>query len=244
MPIAGGTMNENILRRVQIVCALCGPAFVLLYGLSWCVLGHNYPPPDSRYSAAELVNKFYLKYRSDIMLGQALSTCLGMLYLPWTCQLSAQMWEREKNHILSLLQLTGGLLTAWILVFCPCLWVWCAEMAGSVDPVLIKSVHFIGWYLYDMTYMITTIETIAICIFAFLYKRQPVLLPRWTGVLALFSGLSFLPLTFLPYFKTGIFAINGYWTFHVAFISYALFTAIIGSYMARSLKIAKTQAQV
>lgn len=232
-------MNETILRRVQILCALCGPAFVILYGLSWCVLGHNYPPPDPQYSALDLVNNYYLKYRSDIMLGQSLSTCLGMLYLVWTCQLSAQMWEREKNHILSLLQLTGGLLTAWVLAFCPVLWVWCAEMAGSVDPVLIKSVHFLGWYTYDMTYMITTIETIAICIFAFLDKQKPVFLPRWTGVLALFSGLSFLPLTFLPYFKSGIFALNGYWSFHVAFITYALFTAIIGYYMAQSLKKTK-----
>jgi hypothetical protein len=235
-------MNENALRKFQIACAWCGPAFVLLYGLSWCILGHNYPPPDPQYSAVDLVNKFYLKYRSDIMLGQALSTCLGMLYLVWTCQLSAQMWEREKNHILSLLQLAGGLLTAWVLAFCPALWVWCAEMAGSVDPVMIKSVHFIAWYTYDMTYMITTIETIAICMFAFLDKQKPVLLPRWTGVLALFSGLSFLPLTFLPYFKTGIFALNGYWAFHVAFITYALFTAIIGYYMAKNLKRTKSAA--
>jgi hypothetical protein len=183
-----------------------------------------------------------LKYRGDILLGQSLSTCLGMLYLPWTCQLSAMMWKRDKSHILSLLQLTGGLLTAWVLAFCPALWLWCAEMAGSVDPVMIKSVHFMGWYVYDMTYMITTIETIAICLFAFLDKEEPAILPRWTGVLALFSGLSFLPLTFLPYFKTGIFAINGYWSFHVTFISYAMFTAIIGYYMAKSLKKGKNQA--
>jgi hypothetical protein len=94
----------------------------------------------------------------------------------------------------------------------------------------------IGWYTYDMTYMITTIETIAICIFAFTDKQQPAILPRWTGVLALISGLSFLPLTFLPYFKTGIFAIDGYWSFHFAFGTYALFTAIIGYYMAKNLK--------
>ncbi|HEY0308005.1 MAG TPA: hypothetical protein VGB94_07580 [Acidobacteriaceae bacterium] len=237
-------MNSNILRRFQIACALCGPAFVLLYGLSWCILGHNYPPPDPQLSATNLVNDFYLRYRSDILLGQSLSTCLGMLYLAWTCQLTAQMWQREKNHILSLLQLTGGLLTAWVLAFCPVLWAWCAEMAGTVDPVMIKSVHFLAWYTYDMTYMITTIETIAICLFVFLDKRKPALLPRWTGILALFSGLSFLPLTFLPYFKTGIFAFNGYWSFHVAFISYALFTAIIGYYMAKALKLPKTAAPI
>ncbi|MGA2809516.1 MAG: hypothetical protein ABSE87_15415 [Terracidiphilus sp.] len=229
-------MNETIVRRIQLVCAWCGPAFVVLYGLSWAVLGHNCPPPDPTYSAPDLVANFYLKYQSQILLGQSLSTAMGILYLPWACQLTVQMMRREKTPILSLLQLTGGLLTTWVLIFCPALWVWCAEMAGTVDPVLIKAVHFLAWYVYDMTYMITTVEVIAIFLFVLLDKQKPALMPRWAAYLALFSGLSFLPLTFLPYFKSGPLAINGYWSFHVAFITYALFTAAIGYYMAKDLK--------
>jgi hypothetical protein len=229
-------MNEKISRQIQILCAWCGPAFVILYGLSWVVLGHNYPPPDPTFSAQQLVSDYYVKYRDSILLGQSLSTCLGMLYLPWTCQLTVQMWQREKTPILSLLQLTGGLLTAWVLVCCPALWVWCAEFAGQVDPQLTRAVHFMAWYTYDMTYMITTIEVIAICLFTFFDQKKPSIMPKWAAVLALFSGLSFLPLTFLPYFKTGPFALNGYWSYHVAFISYGLFTGIIGYYMVQDLK--------
>lgn len=236
-------MNETAVRRIQIVCALCGPAFVILYGLSWVVLGHNCPPPDPSFTADQLVANFYIKFRSQIMLGQSLSTCFGMLYLPWTCQLSIQMWRREKTPILSLLQLAGGLLTAWVLAFCPALWVWCAEMAGTVSPELIKAVHFMTWYTYDMTYMITTIEVVAICLFVFLDNEKPALMPRWAAVLALFSGISFLPLTFLPYFKSGPFALNGYWSFHLAFITYGLFTGIIGYYMVVDLKRVKLSPQ-
>lgn len=235
-------MDERIIRKIQIICAWCGPAFVILYGLSWVVLGHNYPPPDPSFTAEELVANYYVKYRDQILLGQSLSTCLGMLYLPWTCQLTVQMWQREKTPILSLLQLTGGLLTAWVLVFGPAMWVWCAEFAGTVPAEMTKAVHFIAWYVYDMTYMITTIEVIAICLFAFLDKQKPAIMPRWAAVLALFSGLSFLPLTFLPYFKTGPFALNGYWSFHVAFITYGLFTGIIGYYMVQDLKRVKIAA--
>ncbi|MHC0055818.1 hypothetical protein, partial [Actibacterium sp. D379-3] len=67
-------------------------------------------------------------------------------------------------------------------------------------------------------------------------KEKPGLVPKWVASLALFSGLSFLPLTFLPYFKTGIFALNGYWSFHVAFISYGLFTFAFGPYMVKDIK--------
>ncbi|ABD89111.1 hypothetical protein [Rhodopseudomonas palustris] len=229
-------MDETLSRKIQVAAAWCGPAFVVFYGLSWVVLGHNYPPPDPLFSAQELVDNFYVKYRSDILLGQSLSTALGILYLIWACQLTVQMWRRESTPILSLIQLTGGVLTGWVLMFGPVMWAWCAENAGTVDPALIKAVHFLAWYTYDMTYMITTVEVIAICLFAFFDKERPALMPRWSAVLALFSGLSFLPLTFLPYIKSGPFALNGYWSFHVAFISYGLFTAIIGWYMVQDLK--------
>jgi hypothetical protein len=229
-------MEDNLSNRIQLICAWCGPAFVVFYGLSWAVLGHNCPPPDSTLTAQQLVDNFYLKYHDGIMLGQSLSTAFGILYMVWACQLTVQMWRREKTPILSILQLCGGLLTSWVLIFCPALWVWCAEMAGSIDPQMIKAVHFLAWYTYDMTYMITTVEVIAIFCLVMTDKEKPALMPKWAASLALFSGLSFLPLTFLPYVKTGIFALNGYWSFHTAFISYALFTAILGYYMAKDIK--------
>jgi len=238
-------MNDNLARKIQIACAWCGPAFVIVYGLTWAVLGHNYPPPDPTFSAVDLVNNFYLKYRSQILLGQSLSAATGILYLLWACQLTVQMWQRERTPILSLLQLTGGVLTTWVLIFCPVLWAWCAEMAVSTDPQMIqmiKNVHFLAWYTYDMTYMITTVEVIAIFLLVIADKTKPALMPRWAAGLALFSGLSFLPLSFLPYFKTGIFALNGYWSYHVAFITYGLFTGIIGYYMVKDLKRVRVAA--
>ena len=235
-------MNENVLHKVQVFCAWCGPLFVLLYGISWVVLGHNYPPPDPMFTGQELVDNFYLKYQGRILLGQSLSTNFGILYVLWSCQLTIQMWQREKNHILSIIQLMGGLLTGWVLIMCPALWAWCAEVAGKVDPEVIKGVHFMSWYVYDMTYMITTIQAGAIGIFAYIDATKPAIMPRWAACLAVFSGLSFLPLTFLPYFKSGPFALKGYWSYHVAFISYGLFTAIIGYYMVQELKKKKIPA--
>jgi hypothetical protein len=235
-------MDEALSRRIQLICAWCGPAFVVLYGLSWAVLGHNAPPPDPSFTAQELVDNFYLKHQNQIMLGQSLSSAFGILYLIWACQLTIQMWRREPTPILSIIQLCGGLLTGWVLIFCPALWVWCAEVAGTINPEVIKAVHFLAWYSFDMTYMITTVEVIAIFVLVLADKQKPALMPKWAAALALFSGLSFLPITFLPYFKSGPFALNGYWSFHVAFISYALFTVIIGYYMAQDIKRVKTQA--
>jgi hypothetical protein len=232
-------MDKNLMQRIQTWCAWSGVAFCLVYGLTFIVMPHNYPPPDPSYSAQELVNNYYLKYQGRIMLGQALSAATGVLYMIWCCQLSVQMWRRESAPILSLLQLAGGLLTTWVVMFPPAMWTWCAEVAGTVDPELIKMVHFNAWYLFDITYMITTVEGIAVFLLVMADKQKPALMPKWAAYLALVASLSFIPLTAVPFFKTGIFALNGYFNFHAVFITYGLFTGVTSYYMAQDLKRVK-----
>jgi hypothetical protein len=229
-------MSKTLSGRIQLLCASSGIAFVVFYGLTFIVLGHNYPPPDPGFSAQELVDNFYIKYRHEILLGESLSAATGIFYMIWSCQLTVQMWRREPWPILSILQLGGGLLTTWVVMFPPTMWAWCAEMARTVDPQIIKTVHFLAWYMFDMTYMITTVEGIAVFILVMADKEQPALMPKWAAIFALLSALSFIPLTVVPYFKTGIFALNGYWNFHVVFITYGLFTAITSYYMVQDLK--------
>jgi hypothetical protein len=229
-------MNENVSQRIQQLCAWCGIAFVILYGITFIVLPHNYPPPDPSFTAQQLVDNYYLPYQNRILLGQSLSAATGVLYMIWCCQLGLQMWRRESTPILSLLQLAGGLLTTWVVMFPPVMWAWCAEVAGTADPKLIQMVHFNAWYLFDMTYWVTTVEGIAVFLLVYFDKRKPALMPQWAGWVALAAALSFIPLTVIPYFKTGIFALNGYWNFHVAFITYGLFTAVTSYYMVQDLK--------
>ena len=229
-------MNENVSQKIQELCAWCGIAFVIFYGITFIVLPHNYPPPDPSFTAQQLVDNYYLPYKSRILLGQSLSAATGVLYMIWCCQLGLQMWRRESTPILSLLQLAGGLLTTWVVMFPPVMWAWCAEVAGTADPKLIQMVHFTAWYLFDMTYWVTTVEGIAVFLLVYFDKRKPALMPQWAGWVALAAALSFIPLTVIPYFKTGIFALNGYWNFHVAFITYGLFTAVTSYYMVQDLK--------
>jgi hypothetical protein len=188
------------------------------------------------YTAQELVDNYYLKFQWRILLGQALSAATGIFYLTWATQLTVQMWKREPMPILSLIQLGGGILTTWVVMFPPAMWAWCAENAGIVDPETIKMVHFNAWYMFDMTYWVTTMECIAIFLLIIGDKSKVGLFPKWVGYLSLISGLAFIPLTVVPYFKTGPFAINGWINFHVAFIMFGLFTAVASYYMVVDLK--------
>lgn len=229
-------MDESISHKIQQICAWCGVAFVIVCGITFIVLPHNYPPPDPSYTAQQLVDNYYLKWQSRIMLGQCLQAATGVLYMIWCCQLSVQMWKREPAPILSLLQLAGGILTTWVVMFPSAMWVWCAENAGKIDPKIIQAVHFNAWYLFDITYMITTVEAIAVFLIVYFDKQKPALMPQWAGWLSFVAALSFIPLTIMPYFKTGIFALNGYWNFHFGFMTYGLFTAVTSYYMVADLK--------
>nr|WP_321981223.1 hypothetical protein [uncultured Cohaesibacter sp.] len=229
-------MDEQLSRKIQLWCAYSGIAYCVLYGISFIILPVNYPPPDPAFTAQELVDNYYLKYQSRIMLGHVLNAASGILYLTWGTQLTVQMWRREPLPILSLLQLGGAILTTWVVMFPPAMWVWCAENAATADPETIKMVHFIAWYLFDITYWVTTLECIAIFLIVLYDKEKPALLPKWVGWFSLFAGLSFIPLTVVPYFKDGIFALNGYWNFHGVFIFFGAFTGVASYYMGVDIK--------
>jgi hypothetical protein len=231
-------MDDKTTYRIQLWLAWSGPVMVVTYLYFWIILGHNYPPPSAALSGAELVSQFYGKYQSDILLGQSLCAASGMLYLPWCCLLAVQMWRREKVPVLSLMQLTGGALTAWVLVMCPAMWVWCAKNATNtaVSPDLIKSVHMMSWYIYDMTYMITTVQLFGCGLFGILDRKAPTLVPRWAGWLAIGTGVGFMPLTFLAYNETGPWGINGVWGFYGIFGTWGLWFTSFTYYMFQDVK--------
>ncbi|SDG20823.1 hypothetical protein [Epilithonimonas hungarica] len=235
-------MDDKFYRKLQLWAAWCGILYCVIYGGTVIIYPHNVPPPDPTFTAQELVDNFYLKYQSQILLGQSLSVATGILFLPWAVQMTLLMWKREPIPLLALIQLGGGILTTWVSMQPPVMWAWCAENAGIVSPELIKMNHFQGWYFFNMTYWATTIEYIAIFIFVMKDKQKPAIMPKWCAWLALLTGLAFIPETMLPYHKTGIFAINGYWNFHTAFLMFFIFTGASSIYMIKNIKKVKIAA--
>ncbi|HEX5806176.1 MAG TPA: hypothetical protein VFY31_07580 [Macromonas sp.] len=230
-------------QRMQIWAGWAGIAYCLLYGFAVIIYPHNLPPPDPAFTAQELVDNYYLKYQSQILLGQSVASALGVLFLLWTTQLTIMMWKRETFPLLALLQLGGGILTTWVSIQPPIMWAWCAQFAGKLDPALIQMTHFQGWYFFNMTYTVTSVEYFAIFLFVLLDKEKPGIMPKWVGWLALLTGLSFIPETSLPYHQSGPFAINGYWNFHAAFLMFFIFTLSSSVYMikhARKIKVTAT----
>lgn len=234
-------MDKETKRLAQLAVAWCGPLFVVGYIIFWAMLGHNVPPPNFvGMTAEQLISEYYGKYQSDISIGMIGCTFVGLIYMPWSCLLASMLREEDGSlSVFSLMELSGGLLTGWLLAFCPAMWAACAIYATSVDPMIIKFMHSLTWYIYDCTFMITTVQLTGLGVYTILNKKQT-LFPAWAGWCSIAVGIIFLPLLLVPFVADGPFAVGGSWNFFIVFGTwlFAFFTPY-SYFMFKAL--AKTQ---
>lgn len=211
-------MDKETKNLVELSVACLGPLFVLGYIVFWGLLGHNIPPPNVMgMTPDQLISEYYGKYQTQIAIGMAGCCIVGMLYLPWSCVLGLMMRDEDGSvSLFSFMEVTGGALTAWVLAFCPALWLTCAMFATSVDPALIRTLHAMTWFIYDVTFMVTTIQLTGLGLYTILNRRQTVF-PAWAGWLAIAVGIIFIPLVLIPFVSEGPFKLPGTWNFFIVF---------------------------
>ena len=165
-----------------------------------------------------------------------------MLYFPWSALVASFMLDKNgRTTVLSNMELGGGILTGWLLTFCPALWATCALLAGTLHDDAIKLLHAGTWIIYDCTYMITTVQTTAIGLYTILNREQQVF-PAWAGWAAIAIGATFLPLTFMPFVSEGPFAVNGIWNFWIVFSAWLLgFFSVYSFFMLKYLHSSRSR---
>jgi hypothetical protein len=229
-------MNKRLELRLEYAAAWCGVVFLVGYLVSFGLLGHNDPPPSRGYSPQQLVDHYFRPYHSQIVAGMVICMVVGVFYLPWAAAMSRVMLRKEHRlPLLSNISLLGGGITAWILAEFPGK-ILSAAAYGASQPVLQHSSWQEAWFIYDMTYMITGFEMIAVGIYTLTDRSESPVWPRWAGWLAIGGALSFLPESLLPYVKSGPFAVNGAWNFWVAFPWWLIWFGTYSFYMLRYLR--------
>jgi len=230
-------MDNESKRFVNLAAAWCMPIFVIGFIIFWAVLGHNVPPPNMMgMTATQLVTDYYGKYQTQIEIGMIGSATMGLFYTPWSLLLATMLRDEDGSlGVLGLTEAAGGILTGWLLAFCPAMWATCAFIATTVSPDLVKSLHVMTWIIFDCTYMITTIQLSALGAYIILNKKQT-LFPAWTGWCAIAIGVSFVALVLMPFVTEGPFAVGGTWNFYIIFGAWLFaFQLPIGIYMLKAV---------
>jgi hypothetical protein len=216
-------VRESATNKIQMWFAASGVFCVLLYMIGWGIVGMCAPPwiPAASMSP-QAFHDFYQDHSTRIMWGQTIATFAAGAFMVFSCQVSAQMWQREKNgHVLALVQLIGGVLTGVAGMMGGMLWCALAEFSSQLDPVFVKFFHFLTWYVFDGTYFVTVMEFGAIGLMALFDDAETPLFPRWMGVLTTLFGVSYISLALLPFDHTGAFSydglVNWYWVWATFF---------------------------
>jgi hypothetical protein len=209
-------MEDASTRAVERGLAWCGPIFIVLIIFFWAVLGHNLPPPNMMaMTPDQLVSEYYAKYPS-IGPGMIGSATIGLFYTLWSFVVARLMREENGSFgVLGMMEMAGGILTGWLFAFCSAMWAACSVLVHQVSPDVIKMVHTFTWFIFDCTYMITTMQMVAMGLFTILNKRQT-MFPAWAGWTAIAIGVRVPGLfNFWIIFSMWIWAYFGVYNFYV-----------------------------
>jgi hypothetical protein len=170
-------------------------------------------------SSDQLISEYYGRY-PEVGAGMIASATFALFYTTWSCLLASLMRDQDgKIGVFSFIELAGGILTGWLFAFCGAMWAACSVLVGQVGADVIKMVHTFTWFIFDCTYMITTMQMVALGLYTILNRKQT-MFPSWAGWCTAAIGVGFVPLVFVPFVTEGPFAVNGNWNFWIIFTTW------------------------
>lgn len=210
-------------------CAWGGPILLVATLLFWGVLGHNIPP----YSPMLDADAFAAEIRAaapQIRIGMTLQMPMVVFYFLWGVAISKVMQRVERdNDVLSTIQIWGAGFTT-IVFAVPCaMWLTIAYRPEVMDPRTLQILYDFAWFFFDMAYILTTVQTIAIGVCFLADDRPQPLVPAWVAWLTMWVGISFVLETMMPLVKDGPFSRSGllnYWVEFSLFFAMMLFLSI------------------
>ncbi|MBI2963114.1 MAG: DUF4386 family protein [Deltaproteobacteria bacterium] len=205
--------------RYWRLCAWAGPLFLVTFVIFWGILGRNIPPLSPASTEAEVARHF-IENANRFRLGFGAAMTFAVLYFVWTVAIFVVMQRMEgDNHVLSYLNLTGGLATVCFVTISCSFWL-TASFRPEREPAIQQLLYDLGWLTIDMCYCCTTVQMIAMSVLFLTDQREEPLFPKWLGWYTIWVAFIFFVLLILPFVKTGPFAWNGMFNFWVAFFAW------------------------
>src|SRR6185312_9317514 len=210
--------------RILNVCALGGPAAVLVTLVGWLIAG-VLPLPMGPSAPISEVREFYLGNPTMTGAGFVISSLGIVLYAPLLAVITTHMLRIEgRRPVLAFTQLATGTATLLINVLPMLLWAMATFRADRSDDALLL-LNDMGWLILFPAIMLFCLQNIAIGV-AVLNSDQTVF-PRWVGFVNFFVALSFIPDVLAFFFHSGPFAWNGVFVFWLALTTYCIFLCVM-----------------
>lgn len=224
-------LNMNYMK----FCAACGPVLAILWLGGFVTTG--FIPSLDPMMTAEQVSAFYTQNVMSIRIGIVVMLLALAFYAPFYSAITIQMF-RMKNP--------SPVMIAWFVIASAafmcylfyCYEIWAVATYRPENAAAVQMFNDLVWisYLWPVTFAPATYIPLALAIL--IDDRNAEVFPRWYAFYNLWSVLLALTGTFVIFFKSGPFAINGvfaYWVnLAVFFIWYPITSVVLIKSVNRS----------
>lgn len=218
--------RDRFAFRVWRLCAWSGVLYATAGLIFWALIAGFLPAPHESLSGAGIKN-FFLDHQTRIRVGMVGYIAIAAFYLPWSVVVARVMRRIEGRYgVLHRIEYFGGIATTFVTLFSGVAWLAASFRTADRSPGEIQLLSDVGWFVFDCTFMVTSLQFVALGAAILLDRRPAPYLPHWLAWLAFLTAASFVPLVAMPFLTTGPFAWNGLVNYWVAL---GLFFALIYS---------------
>lgn len=137
---------------------------------------------------------------------------------------------------LSMIELLGGLMTAVVTAVPAVVWQTAAFRPEARSAEMIQALNDFGWVFFDLTFMFSLLQSLALGIAVLTDGRGEPLFPRWIGYVCLLTAAVYIPLCLVPFARSGPFAWHGVLNFWAVFVMFFVLIAVVTPAASRALR--------
>jgi hypothetical protein len=204
--------------------------------LGFAVFAGFWPPPGQDLDASA-ITQYFQTHGTAIRIGMVLMVVGAPCYYTWSVALSKIISRMEgPMGPLSTTELVGGLMTALVTAMPAVVWQTATFRSESRSPETVQTLYDFGWLFFDLTFMFSFLQSVALGIAILIDRREQPLFPRWVAYVCFLTALVYVPLTLVPFVRTGPFAWHGLLNFWAVFVMFFVLIAVVTPYAFRALR--------
>ncbi len=221
-------------RRVQLVCAWCGPAFLLLFLVGFWLVAGLVPPPSASDSAREIAS-FYRANTDQLRVGLLLLLIGAPLLVPFSVLLAMQLKRSDPRVApLAYVQVLMSVVTMLELLL-PVVLMATAAFRPGRPPAATQLLNDTAYTILLWAFSPPTLEFAAIGLAILWDRSERPLFPRWSGYLDLAVAAIFAGGAPVLFVRQGAFGWDGAVAFWAVLASFGVWTWVTFATMLRAI---------
>lgn len=222
-------------RRVQELCAWCGPVFVVLLFGGWGLIGGFLPLIPASDSPAQVASAY-----ADHVTSSRIGLILGLIGIactvPFFAVVSLQMRRAERGlPILAFLQICSGLIVTVVLII-PMLLFVVGVFRPDRDPALTQLMNDMSYLLLILPWPPIIGQLVPLIVVVLRDRSAEPVFPRWFAWFTLWVAFLLLPATLIAFFKSGIFAWTGLVGFWIPAAVFGIWYVVLTPLLLRAIR--------